>query len=309
MSTPVEPVTSQHPEEARATADRWERLGEWVRHHDESWIFVAIYIGLAVGLSVFVSLFWLVVVGAFHLTLELMRQSWYRETWTSTVLHAWWEIKMDVGLILLALTLVLYLEVVLGLLGLQSAARAAAATRAAHAGARGASRAAQAGSRAAQAGSRAAQASSRAAQAGTRAGATGSAIEQWVRGFLLAVDEMARVVYATLVARKQKPVTVDGTAASEVAVDPRRLDEAAGAPEAVGGRTVASEPVATIAASAPGPGWRGRWGMADHLGIAMVAAGLVLLLLAPYITPHEWGTVVATLIDELRPLGSLGAGP
>jgi hypothetical protein len=277
MSTPAESAAEQPPNAAATARNGAGRFADWVRNHDESWLFVAIYIGLAVGLSVFVSLFWLVAVGVFHLALELMRQAYYRETWTATVLHAWWEIKMDVGLILLALTLVLYLEVVLGLLGLQSAARAAAATRVAHAGARGGSRAAQAGARAAQT----------AARAGSRAGATGSAIEQWVRGFLLAVDEMARVTYATLVARKKKVVVEEGP---DVAVQDGRGVEMVG--------DVVSEEST----------WGGRWGVADYMGVAMVGAGIILILLAPYLTPHEWGTALATLVDELRPLGPLGAG-
>jgi hypothetical protein len=287
VSTTAESAARRQLNEAPAARDRWGGFGDWIRNHDESWLFVAIYIGLAVGLSVFVSLFWLVVVGVFHLVLELVRQAYYRETWTSTVLHAWWEIKMDVGLILLALTLVLYLEVVLGLLGLQSAARAAAATRVAHAGARGGSRAAQAGSRAAHAAAR-----------GSRAGATGSAIEQWVRGFLLAVDEMARVAYATLVARKRKVVVENGTGLG--VADAVSDSEAAELPAET------HEPVEAVVDLMPGSAWRGRWGTADHIGIVMVVAGIILIL-APYVTTHEWGTAVATLIDELRPLGPLAA--
>jgi hypothetical protein len=305
MTTSANLAADQRLNEALAAPDGGGRFGEWVRNHDESWLFVAIYIGLAVGLSVFVSLFWLVVVGVFHLALEILRQAYFRETRTSTVLHALWEIKMDVGLILLALTLVLYLEVVLGLLGLQSAARAAAATRVAQAGARGGTRAAHAGSRAAQAGSRAAQAGSRAAQAaarsGSRAGATGSAIEQWVRGFLLAVDEMARVAYATLVVRKKK---------DDQGVDPGQeaTEDAERANEVVDVPAEAPHPAVAAPDPRPSVAWRGRWGVADHIGLVMVAIGIILILLAPYVTPHEWGTAVATLIDELRPLGPLGSG-
>lgn len=160
------------------------RLVHWMVHHDESWLFVAIYLGLAVGLSVFVSLFWLLVVALFHLLLEVVRQAYYRDTAGSVLLHAFWEIKMDLGLILLALSLVLYLEVVLGLLGLQSAARAAAVGRVTHTGVR---------------------AGSRAAQSATRAvGGGGSAIEQWIRGFLLTVDDMVRVLFAILLLRERK---------------------------------------------------------------------------------------------------------
>lgn len=339
------------------------RLEAWVRNHDESWIFVGIYLGLAVGLSVFVSLFWLVVCGIFHLALELLRQAYYRDTISSTFLHALWEIKMDVGLILLALTLVLYLEVVLGLLGLQSAARAATASRAAHAASR---------------------AGSRAAHAGARAGSSASAIEQWVRGFLLAVDEMARVAYATLVVRKKRtenegdaaggaaesaelatsevPAAEEGThltaearpvgqveplaeedgsgaadatddsgdvapaetpaedlapaqapeptppssarhrppeeTTEEPAEADREPDPAAPAPETDEAQDASWEPYLT---PLPHPAWRASWGAGDHIGLLMVAVGILLLLAAPYVTLHGWDTAVAALLAELRP--------
>lgn len=274
-------------------------LGGWIKHHDEHWLFVLIYLGLAVGLSIFVSLFWLVVVVAFHLVLELVRQAFYRETYPSVILHALWEIKMDVGLVLLALTLVLYIEVVLGILGLQSAARAAAASRAVHAGSR----------------------------AGSRAGATASAAEQWVRGILLAFDEMARVTYATIMMKKGngEEEAAEARAEGEVGMGDAAGDPAEGAyaqalaepaaesvegtpeleeasPEAV---EAGSEPVEGMPApleALPQPAWQGSWGMADHIGLAMVAAGLVLIVAAPYLTIHDWGSALVTLLEELRPL-------
>jgi len=147
-------------------------LSDWIRDHDESWIFVVVYLGLAVGLSVFVSLFWLVVVAALHLGLELIRQSFYRDGAREVMLHALWEIKLDVGLILLALALVLYVEVVLGILGIQSASRAAAATR-----------------------------------AGARIGARAAAWERNLRTFLLTADEMARIGHAAFMLRRKKRAT------------------------------------------------------------------------------------------------------
>ena len=144
-------------------------LRQWIEEHDESWIFVVVYLGLAVGLSVFVSLFWLVVVAALHLGLEVIRQAFYRNGAQEIALHALWEIKLDVGLILLALSLVLYVEVVLGILGIQSATRAAAATR-----------------------------------VGARVGARAAAWERNLRTFLLTVDEMVRVGYAAAMLRRKR---------------------------------------------------------------------------------------------------------
>jgi hypothetical protein len=267
-------------------------FGSWARRHDDSWLFVVIYIGLAIGLSLFVSLFWLVVVGVFHLVLELVRQAYYRRSRTSVFLHAWWEIKMDVGLILLAVTLVLYLEVVLGLLGLQSAARAAGATRLAHAGAGGGGRVAQAGARAAP-----------------RAGAAGGAIEQWVRGFLLTIDEIARVAYATLVVRKKKedgpPTAAAPAGPAETAPAPVTAAAVAEADASEAFPSTGTTPLTAL----PDPAWRGSWTIADHIGLLLVVAGILLLLMAPFATPHEWGTAWATIIDELRPLGPGAAGP
>jgi hypothetical protein len=144
-------------------------LRQWVRDHDESWIFVVVYLGLAVGLSVFVSLFWLVLVAGLHFLLEIFRQRFYRANRKSVVLHALWEVKLDVGLVLLALMLVLYIEVVLGILGVQSAARAAAVSR-----------------------------------AGARIGTRAAAWERNLRTFLLTVDEMIRVGHAGVLLRKKR---------------------------------------------------------------------------------------------------------
>ncbi len=144
-------------------------LRQWVRDHDESWIFVVVYLGLAVGLSVFVSLFWLVLVAGLHFVLELFRQRFYRAHRKSVVLHALWEVKLDIGLVLLALMLVLYIEVVLGILGIQSAARAAAVSR-----------------------------------AGARVGTRAAAWERNLRTFLLTVDEMIRVGHAGVMLRRKR---------------------------------------------------------------------------------------------------------
>jgi len=234
-------------------------IGGWIKHHDEHWLFVLIYLGMAVGLSIFVSLFWLLVVVAFHFALELIRQAFYRKTYSSVLLHALWEIKMDLGLVLLALTLVLYIEVVLGILGLQSAARAAAASRAVHVGAR----------------------------TGSRAGASVTAAEQWVRGILLAFDEMARVTYATIMMKKGKG-GADG--------EPAEGDQPPASADAT------PEPEQAPLEHMPDPAWGGTWGMADHIGLAMVVVGLILLLAVPHLTIHDWSTALITLLEELQPL-------
>jgi hypothetical protein len=224
----------------------------WVRHHDERWSFVLLYLGLAVGLSVFVSLFWLVVVAGLHFVLETWRQAHYREGRLEVVTQALWEVKLDVGLVLLALTLVLYIDVVLGLLGIQSAARAAAVTR-----------------------------------AGARLGSRAAAWERNIRTFLLPVDEMARLAYAAVMVRK-----------GERGVTKRRV-ERSDAPLVPDVAAPAAPP------SAPQHlGWRGSWGMADRIGLLLVASGVVLLLAAPLLTPHDWGTAITAILAELSPFPS-----
>lgn len=227
---------------------RSDAFRDWVRYHDERWSFVLLYLGLAVGLSVFVSLFWLLVVAGLHFALECGRQAHHREGRMEVLTQALWEIKLDVGLVLLALTLVLYIDVVLGLLGIQSAARAAAVTR-----------------------------------AGARIGSRAAAWERNIRTFLLTVDELARLVYAAVMVRK-------GDRGAAIAGAKHRHSP---------GEPVVEPPMAT-----PGLGWRGGWGMGDRVGLLLVGSGVVLLIAAPLLTPHDWGTAAAAIMAELTPFRS-----
>jgi hypothetical protein len=161
-------------------------LQNWVHEHDQRWSFVLAYLGLAVVLSVLVSLFWLVMVAGIHFLLECIRQALLRRGRTPDVVaHALWEVKLDIGLVLLALTLAVYVDVVFGLLGLQSAARAGAVAR-----------------------------------AGVRLGSRAAAWERNLRTFLLTVDEMVRLGYGFLMVKRgarkgrrpEKPVLESETA-------------------------------------------------------------------------------------------------
>ena len=264
------------PEDGRTPS-----LREWVRDHDESWIFVVLYLGLAVGLSVFVSLFWLVVVAGLHFLLELLRQRHYREGPRSVVLHALWEVKLDVGLVLLALTLVLYIEVILGILGIQSVGRAAAVTR-----------------------------------AGARVGTRAAAWERNLRTFLLTVDEMARVVHAGVMLRRKgtRPKAVaPGAAIAPVGsgdVEATTATTATTAPTAPTPPTAPTAPTPPTAPTAPGPprpsAWSLKWKLGDRIGLALVAAGLVMMAAAPYLTSHDWASARAVLAEELRPFPESG---
>jgi hypothetical protein len=238
---------------AALAAARPPTLREWVRTHDESWLFVILYLGMAVGLSVFVSLFWLVVVAGLHFGLELVRQRHYREGGRSVFLHALWEVKLDVGLVLLALMLVLYIEVVLGILGVQSAARAVAVTRAS-------------------------------ARIGTRA----AAWERTLRTVLLTFDEMIRIGHAGILMsrRKRRGKAPTATSTGEASGDAGEATPAPPATERVG----------------PLPdAWSLRWKTSDRIGMALVVAGVFLIVAAPLLTPHDWGTAAQALAEELRP--------
>jgi hypothetical protein len=162
---------------------------EWIHDHDHRWLFVLAYLGLAVVLSVFVSLFWLVFMAGVHLLLEYIRH--LRPGWSSAriLAHSAWEVKLDFALVLLALGAVLYIDVVLGVLGIQSAARAAAVTR-----------------------------------AGARAASRIAAWERNVRAFLLTIDEMVRVGRAVtlLWRRKGRAAAVAAVAAQDTDTAPWR---------------------------------------------------------------------------------------
>lgn len=99
----------------------------WIAEHDDSWLFIAFYVGLGLVLTMTISLFWLVAVVAAHAVLEwfAMGRKGVHDHRPGRVL---WHLKLDIGLVLVALWLGLYLELLFGLAGLGAAARAGAQT-------------------------------------------------------------------------------------------------------------------------------------------------------------------------------------
>jgi hypothetical protein len=251
-------MTEEHAILEAGAAAPARSIAAWVRDHDERWTFVVLYLGLAIGLTMFVSLFWLVAVAGLHFALELYRQAHAGRSRWEVVGQALWEVKLDVGLVLLALTLVLYIDMVLGLLGLQSAARAAAVTR-----------------------------------AGARLGSRAAAWERNIRTFLLTIDEMVRVAHAAVMVRKRGGSRAAGR---EIRAAGREIRAAKAAKAAV------AERVVPVAHRRPSEGWRGQWGTADWIGLGLVVAGILLMLLAPFLTPHDAGSATAALLAELRPI-------
>lgn len=169
-------------------------IRRWIIAHDDSWWFIIPYVGLAVILSIVLSLFWLVAVVGAHFVLEWMRQSYTAQTLDlrrglgDILLRVLWELKLDIGLVLFALALTLYMEMTLGVLGIGSAARATT-------------------------------------MAGVRAGARFSVMQQVLRGVLLSLDDMAQIIRALLNRRNatSDADSIDG-AAPVTADDPAPLE-------------------------------------------------------------------------------------
>lgn len=145
-------------------------LRDWIIDHDHKWLFVASYITLAVVLSIAISLFWLLAVVAVHLVLELVRQYCLHSTPRVVVLQALWEVKLDIALVVFALALSLYMEAVLGILGIRSAA----------------------------------QLGGGAAQGAARTGARFAVWQRVLRGTLLSVDDVVQVCRAILRGRARR---------------------------------------------------------------------------------------------------------
>lgn len=160
------------------------KLRQWIMNHDDRWLFIVPYIALAVILSVVLSLFWLIVVVGVHFVLEILRQRFLAELreekvhFLTLVLRSVWEIKLDIGLIIFALALALYMEIVLGVVGLGAAARGTA-------------------------------------MAGTRVASRFGVIQQALRAFLLSVDDLAQVA-RVVVARRKGDDAADGDEEAEI---------------------------------------------------------------------------------------------
>jgi len=246
-----------------------ERLRDWIVNHDDSWIFIILYVGLAVVLSLWISLFWLVVVVAGHFVLEWIRQRHLRET--GVLAEVFWELKLDIALILFSLVLTLYLEVVFGILGLKAAGRAVTIAR-----------------------------------AGARGGSRFAAWERTLRGLLLSADDAAQIARA-LVVRRPSKAGVAGAAAAVAAAarasDGGQAEAGAHLQEAAAMRADAraEDHTAGKAGAARWGSWTGRWSKGDWFAVGLGVACVALILLAPWLTSHDYASAFATMGRELRP--------
>lgn len=102
-------------------------LKRWVKDHDERWSFIFVYVGAAIILSIYANLFWVVLLMLGHYGLEVWRH--YVIEVKKPLLTALWHVKLDIALVLFALVIALYAELVMAALGLGQAARAGQAVR------------------------------------------------------------------------------------------------------------------------------------------------------------------------------------
>ncbi len=97
----------------------------WLLDHDNRATFTILYITLALVLSMAISMFWLVAVVATHGIIEFwsMGKEGIHDHRLGRTL---WHIKLDIMLVLAALWLGLYIDLLFGLAGLSAAARTGA---------------------------------------------------------------------------------------------------------------------------------------------------------------------------------------
>lgn len=112
-----------------------DKMKSWIVNHDDSNLFIILYIGLAVVLSIVISLFWLVVVVLVHFIFEFVKQNELKSGFKGVFLRSLWELLLDFGLILFAFIIAIYMDVILGAAGMGAGAKAGVQT-ASKAGAR-----------------------------------------------------------------------------------------------------------------------------------------------------------------------------
>ncbi|TVS11541.1 MAG: hypothetical protein EA419_07790 [Wenzhouxiangella sp.] len=104
---------------------RLVRARRWLLEHDHRVSFTVLYISLALVLSMAISMFWLVAVVAAHGVLEYwsLGKTGPRDHRLGRTL---WHIRLDILLVLAALWLGLYIDLLFGVAGLGAAARTGA---------------------------------------------------------------------------------------------------------------------------------------------------------------------------------------
>ncbi len=99
----------------------------WIKHHDERWSFILLYVGGAIALSIYTNLFWVVMLMLGHFGLEIWRHIIIKAA--KPFLQALWHVKLDIALVFFALVIALYADMIMAALGLGQTARAGQAVR------------------------------------------------------------------------------------------------------------------------------------------------------------------------------------
>ena len=104
---------------------RLARYRRWLLEHDHRVSFTVLYISLALVLSMAISMFWLVAVVAAHGLIEYWTLG-KRGPADYRLGRTLWHLKLDIALVLAALWLGLYIDLLFGIAGLGAAARTGA---------------------------------------------------------------------------------------------------------------------------------------------------------------------------------------
>jgi len=142
---------------------------DWVKDHDSNKVFLFLYIGLSLVLSIVFGLFWLLLFVFFHFLIEMFANKRRNRSFIWVFFQSIWEVKLDFGLVLFAICLSLYLDFIFGIAGIGVGARAVAQT----------------GKTAIQSTSRIANSSGNILQTATRF----AGWQRIVRSFLLTIDD------------------------------------------------------------------------------------------------------------------------
>lgn len=219
-------------------------IKNWIVYHDYKWLFVISYVTLAVVLSIAISLFWLVVVVAVHAVLEIIRQYYQQPNMRLVLLQALWEVKLDIALVLFALALSLYMDAVLGILGIRSVA----------------------------------QLGSGITQGAVRGGARIAAWQRVLRGVLLSLDDLVHVLRAIRRSILGRGAQTDMTEGVSEPVNAMEEEEQSNPETPQKGHDQAAD------FSSQWGDWGGRWGIGDWLSVGLGVACIALMLLAPMTT-------------------------
>ncbi|MFW5878653.1 MAG: hypothetical protein ACOCVR_02440 [Myxococcota bacterium] len=241
-----------------------ERFHRWVLNHDDSKVFVVAYIGLAVVLAIFLGLFWLAAVVCVHFAMEMVKQLHQDRRLLQAVARSFWELKLDIGLVLFGLVIDLYIHVVFGMVGLGQLGRAGA-------------------------------------QVATRAGIWPRVLRGVL---LTVDDVALVAKAATLRGRRKAGEEAVGDEAVAVAAVAGGATPAAplGLEEPTTPRleeTAAGKPVEGAALWG---GWVApRWGLGDKIALFFTALNILLILATPLLTTHTLGSAWAEILSVLHP--------